>query len=102
MNLCIYCICFYHTPCVYYWRPLDHSGENFIYYNFVNQGEKREFPRPPYTTAAYYNNLKDTITKINLFKLLFLLWGLLGKLLFKKTKLEHDLKMLLSGIQLRK
>lgn len=29
-----------------------------------------------------------------------MLRGLLGKLLFKKTKLEHDLKMLLSDIQL--
>lgn len=47
-------------------------------------------------SIAYYNNLKDNI-KINLSKLLFFVMGAFGE-----TKLEHDFKMLLSGIKLRK
>lgn len=66
---------FYHTACLYYWRPLDFSGEDFIYYDFMNLEENEGIPRPPYMTVAHYNHSKDTI-KNNLLKLLFVIRAL--------------------------
>jgi hypothetical protein len=78
---------FNHTLCVNYLGPLDHSSENFLQYDFVNQGEMREFPGLPNMMVAIIITLK-----IQCFSAFFFLLWVFWKNHFLKNKIRMIFK----------